>query len=63
MSLSIDTTTKICCNIVVDFNNHMMNSIPELRLKFPDKTDEEILYRLLDRTIEVFEENNNSMWN
>ena len=63
MSLNIETTTKICCNLVVDFNTHMINSIPELRENFPDKTDKDILYKLLERTMEVFEENNNSVWN
>ena len=63
MDLNIDTTTKICCNLVVDFNNHMISNIPEIRESFPEKTDKEILYKLLERTMEVFEQNKNSIWN
>ena len=63
MDLNIETTTKICCNLIVDFNAHMMVSIPDIRTSFPEKTDKEILYKLLERTMEVFEQNRSSLWN
>jgi len=63
MELNIETTTKICCNIVSDFNQHMIQNIPDIKEQFPDMADNEILYMLLQRTMEVFEQNENSLWN
>lgn len=59
---NIATTTKMCTMIIADYNEHMKRSIPEVQEQFPEMDDKEILYLLLQKSMEIFEQND-CLWN